>query len=109
MAGVEIGRRLLGRDHRDVVGEDAVQRLGRARSEAGRRPTSTLATWPSAWTPVSVRPATARPSNEAVQLAERPPKLAFDGAEAWLGRPAAKAGAVVLDREPEPHRTIIAA
>jgi hypothetical protein len=40
-------------------------RAAAARSGGGPPSTSTEATWPSAWTPVSVRPATARFSIEA--------------------------------------------
>ena len=55
---MELLGRLLGGDHRDVVGQRAGERL-RDSLTGGPPSTETLATCPVAWTPVSVRPATA--------------------------------------------------
>jgi hypothetical protein len=104
---VEIGRGFLGRDDRDVVRKDGIERLGGAHS---RRPVID----------VDARHLTERmdarvsPSchgervERAVELAQGTPKLALDGSEAGLRRPAVKAGSVVLQCEAKPHGTIIA-
>ena len=70
-ARVEVGRRLLGRDDGDVVGQHGVQRLGGALDGGGPPSTSTETTFASACTPVSVRPATASSSRRRVDLLER--------------------------------------
>ena len=69
-----------------------------ARSAGGPPSTSTETTFASAWTPVSVLPATARPVDGAVELVEGAPQLALDRPRARLARPATEPGAVVLDR-----------
>ena len=74
-----------------------------ARSAGGPPSTSTETTFASACTPVSVRPATVSSLHVPVELCQRPAQLALDRARGGLSRPAAKAGAVVLDRQLEPH------
>ena len=80
----------------------AVFSASAARSAGGPPSTSTLTTWPSAWTPVSVRPATARLSTGRTA----PRRLAHDALDrpqARLRGPAAEAGAVVLERQLQAH------
>jgi hypothetical protein len=105
---MEVRRRLFRTDDRDVVGQRRIERLGRTR---GGRATLDVDAGHLAER-VDARVGTAGDGesvNRAVELLECAPELAFDGAKTGLGRPAAEAGAVVLEREPEPHRTIIAA
>jgi hypothetical protein len=45
----------------------------------------------------------------AVELAESPLQLALDGSQPGLRSPAVEAASVVLEREAQPHTTIIAA
>ena len=89
--------RILGGEHRDVGRQRRVERLGRP--VGGRPPvTTTLATCPVACTPVSVRPATASPSQPCgIDDVERLADDALDGALARLARPAVEAAAVVLE------------
>ena len=70
---------------------------------AGRRPTSTLTTFPSACTPVSVRPATATFSATEKSEPSASHDDALDRAQPGLRRPAVEARAVVLERELQPH------
>ena len=57
-AGVEARRGVGDRADGEVAGQQAVQPAQDAGGGAGRCRWATLATWPDAWTPASVRPAT---------------------------------------------------
>ena len=63
--------------------------LSRRRSASGQlaRRCSKLATWPQAWTPASVRPATVSRGRLAEDPLQRRLELALDGALARAGRP----------------------
>ena len=97
---MEAVRRVLGGDDCDVVGKRGVERVGR-RSSGGPPSASRLATWPVAWTPVSVRPATASPPQRGSTASSTSRSDAFDGALTRLACPAAEIGAVVLERQLE--------
>ena len=61
----------------------------------------TLATWPDACTPASVRPATVTSAGSRSSVAQGVPQDALDGAEPGLGGPAREPRAVVLQVEAE--------
>ena len=84
---VEVRRHLRRGDDRDVVRQGRVQRSA-TRSGGGPPSTSTLTTLPSACTPVSVRPATARLADRGKDIRERVAHDALDRAQARLRRPA---------------------
>ena len=86
------------RDRGDVPGEDADS--GPPAPSLRRRPVEPvkLATWPSACTPASVRPATPSPSSRE-DLVERVAELAFHGSLLRLGRPAREIRSVVFECE----------
>ena len=69
-----------------------------ARSAGGPPATSTETTLASAWTPVSVRPATTSLPTLAYRDSSAVGEGALDGSLAGLTRPASKAGAVVGER-----------
>ena len=107
MARMEVGGRLLHRYDRDVLGQCRVERLGCAPD--GQGALDVYARNLRERMDAGIRSACHGEAVERdVQLVQSPPELTFDGAEPRLGRPAAEVGAVVLDREPKPHRTIIA-
>ena len=78
----------------------AARRSAPAAARSGGAPpsTSTEATWPSACTPVSVRPATASSDQAWEDVARAPPAARPRPSAARLRGPAAEAGAVVLER-----------
>ena len=79
---------------------EALRSAPRAIRSGGRPSTSTEATFPSACTPVSVRPATAS-SDQAGKPAASAWRISLDCPAPGLRRQAAKAGAVVLECELE--------
>ena len=102
-AGVEVVRRLRGRDHRDVVGQLRVERAG---SPLGRRPALDVERRDLAER-VHARVRAPR-DGEAVpareDLRQRRAQLPLDRAQARLHGPAAEVDAVVLEVEAELHR-----
>ena len=93
-AGVEaVGRRRVARQHRDVGGQQRVERWRRTGGAVvARRPA------PSACTPrrCARRPSAATGSRRST-IAERALELPLDRAPAGLARPAGEPGAVVLE------------
>ena len=73
----------------------------RAAPTGGPPSPSRLATCPVAWTPASVRPATARLAPRRQHGVERLAQHAFDRPLTGLPRPPAKPGPVVLERQPQ--------
>ena len=73
----------------------------RAAPAGGPPSASRLATCPVAWTPASVRPATARSLQRRQHGVERLAQHALDRPLAGLPRPAPEPGPVVLERQPE--------
>ena len=71
----------------------------RIRSSGGSTAVSKLATWPSAWTPVSVRPATVSSTGSRRTVARAVSSSPCTVRRPGLARPAAEAGAVVFDVE----------
>ena len=94
---VEIVRRGRDLQHGDVMREDGVEAL---RGPVGERALWTkLATWPSAWTPASVRPATVSSTRSPMIRSSADSTSRLDRPLPGLGRPAGEARAVVGDQQ----------